>query len=205
MKRLALAVVFVLAGAGAVSAQSWDSPSFMSPVQGDDVGVYFVDGDVADWGLQGIWRQTGNLNLGIRGGVLGGDDQTYGLIAAEFFGPIMSGNADLPLIVITWTAGAGAIFGDGTAISVPVGLSFGANLDAGRIAIIPYVHPRFAIDFLTGDGDSEVELNLPVDLGADVRLPNGAIIRVGGTLTGDFHEAIGVGLAFPFGRSVSVR
>ena len=72
MKRLALAVVFVLAGAGAVSAQSWDSPSFMSPVQGDDVGVYFVDGDVADWGLQGIWRQTGNLNLGIRGGVLGG-------------------------------------------------------------------------------------------------------------------------------------
>ena len=202
MKRLAFAVLFLVFGASGASAQ-WDTPSFLAPTQGNDIGVYFVQPDGTDWGLVGIWRQAGNMNLGIRGGVADSGDDTYGIIGAEFFGNVMRGNAELPLINIIWTAGAGAAFGPSTIISVPVGLSIGAALDAGAILLIPYLHPRVALDFASGDGDTEVDLALPIDLGADVRLANGVIIRVGGTLSD--HEGVGVGLAFPFGRRVSVR
>ena len=49
---------------------AWDTPSFFSPRPMDDIGLYVSQiqypGGESSTGLSAIWRQSGNLNLGVR-------------------------------------------------------------------------------------------------------------------------------------------
>lgn len=202
---IALAMGFLATGNASAQAY-WDSPSFMSPQSHNDLGVYYIDADELDWGLQGIWRQTGNLNLGVRGGL--GETvagQTSITVGAEFFGGLNRAGPSFPLDV-SWTLGAGASFVDDVVLfSVPLGLSVGARLSAGQLALTPYVHPRLSVDVFANDDFSETDLSIPVDLGVDIALGQRAIFRVGATLGDRGHEALGIGLALRMQRGIAVR
>jgi hypothetical protein len=108
-------MIGLLAGSAVeVAAQAWDVPSFFSPRPGEDIGIYVVDMDGADdLGIVGIWRQEGNLNLGVRAGVLDGDHISLG---AEFYGPIRGVNAP---IYMSWLLGAGGTFNGVTWLRIP--------------------------------------------------------------------------------------
>lgn len=195
-------VALLFASAGSLSAQAWDGPSFFSPRPGEDIGIYLIDADGADdLGVAGIWRQEGNLNLGVRLGLLDGDRFSVG---AEFYGPI--GGVQAPLL-LSWVVGVGGTFNGADWIRVPAGLSIGASFDAGTLSIMPYVHPRIAFDYISFDtpagDDSDSELNFDLDLGADIGLGPRFVLRFGATV-GDW-DAIGVGVAYRLGRRVVVR
>ena len=198
---IALALLAGWAGQGA--AQPWDIPSFFSPRPGEDIGLYVVDVDGADdLGIVGIWRQEGNLNLGVRAGVLDGDRISLG---AEFYGPIRGVRAP---IYMSWLVGFGGTFNGATWLRIPAGVSIGTNLDAGSLNIMPYLYPRVALDYLSfddpaGGDDSESDLNFDLDLGADVSLGPQFVFRFGATV-GDF-DGIGVGIAYRLGRRLVVR
>lgn len=193
------------AAAAPLSAQAWDSPSFFSPRPGEDIGLYVIDTQgPGDLGFAGIWRQEGNINLGVRAGLAGGDHFSVG---AEFYGPLDVLGPQSP-ILLSWIVGAGATFNDVTWLRIPLGVSIGMDIGtSGPIRILPYVHPRVAFDLLAFDTsageDTETELNVDVDLGADIGLGQRFVLRVGATI-GDV-DAIGVGVAFKMGRRLVVR
>jgi hypothetical protein len=191
--------------AAPVSAQAWDAPTFFSPRPGEDLGIYVIDADgFDDPGFAAIWRQEGNINLGVRAGLAGGDHFSVG---AEFYGPLDILGPGSPLL-LSWIVGAGATFNDATWLRIPLGVSAGLDLGStGPVRIMPYVHPRVAFDLVAFDTPSgeetESEVNLDVDLGADIGLGRQFVLRVGYTI-GD-RDAMGVGIAYRMGRRLVVR
>lgn len=205
MRKLPVVIAFaLLAGwSGQGAAQPWDVPSFFSPRPGEDIGLYIIDAEErADLGFVGIWRQEGNLNLGVRAGVL--DDDVYAL-GAEFYGPIRGVQAP---VYLSWLVGLGGTFNGATWLRIPAGVSVGTILDAGPVEIMPYLHPRVALDYVTFDAPegvdgSESDLNFDLDLGADVSLGPQFVFRVGASVA-EF-EGIGIGIAYRLGRRLVVR
>jgi hypothetical protein len=218
LKRTLFAVVLVFASVGGASAQQWDAPLFFSPRPMDDLGLYYINsdrtGDDNSNGLKLIWRQSGNLNLGVHLGT--GDISNIGesiLIGAELYGPLSSLAASTGFMM-SWSAGIGAAFGDlGESplgdvsyidFSIPVGLSAGVRLGSGSTTILPYIHPRVSLDVVAitvGDEeDTETEVGFAVDLGAEVNLGETLIAR-GAFSLGD-RDAFGLGIAMRMQRRV---
>ena len=206
-RALTASAALLLCLPGAAAAQAWDTPSFLAPAGGDDIGAYYVQPEGADWGVMGIWRQRGNLNLGARVGVVqpsfGGADLVW-LVGGESWGTLVSAGAGLP-VDAAWTLGFGASFGNGlTYARIPLGVTIGRWVDLGGVAIQPYAHPRVGIDiFAPDEGDAETELAYLADVGIDVALGAALTVRAGISL-GD-GEAVGIGVAYRMLRPVEVR
>lgn len=207
MKRnLVLLVAVAAALLGAVEARAqlvWDAPTFLPPRPGDDIGVYLTDGDGTDLGIQGIWRQRGNLNLGLRLGLVDAPGGARAVVGVETWDMLMSAGRDLP-VDLTWNLGAGATFGDGaTLFSVPVGLSVGRTFDTDPATFQVYAHPRVAVVVIANDVDDRTELEPFVDIGGEMHLGTDWKLRLAFTF-GEW-EAFGLGLAYRWGRAVEVR
>jgi opacity protein-like surface antigen len=203
---LAAAVMAVCTAAPAI-AQTWDQPTFFSPRPHDDLGIYAIKPDLNDWGAVGIWRQSGGINLGVRGGIGGGGkgvDRTV-LIGAELFGPLNIGAAPLALY---WVTGIGASFDGLTLGRIPAGISAGITFGEGGSAVVtPYVHPRVAFEVYTfdaEDSETETDFDVDVDVGVDVELGDRFILR-GGYKIGDVQGVFGAGVAIRLGRGAEVR
>ena len=206
----------VLAGVSALhtpaSAQriAWEEPAYFSPRPMDDIGLYMSrisrrTGDAT--GLSGIWRQSGNLNLGIRFGAA--DMANAGesvLVGAELYGPLHSLTRGSPFDA-AWIVGGGAVFGDNyTQFSMPIGFSLGARLGTGGVRLMPYVYPRIALDIVSVDtsgGDrTDTDGVVALDIGADLDLGERLIVRFAGSVLD--RSAFGVGMAVRWPRPVSV-
>jgi hypothetical protein len=205
-RRILMAGVFVMAMAAPAAGQHWESPTFFSPHLRADLGAYLVNPDGGDLGAIGIWRQTAGINLGVRGGIGGRDNDRTVLVGAELFGPLSP--EGMRGVELAWITGIGASINGVTALRIPVGISIGTTLGS-NIQFTPYAHPRVALDVVTferGDGEDETdtEFNFDVDVGADVAFTPSIVLRVGATL-GD-RDVFGVGLGFRTGtRSAIVR
>lgn len=190
----------------AVSAQAWDAPAFFSPRPGEDLGVYAVKPEGGgDWGAMAIWRTEGNLNLGVRGGYLAGETWAVG---AEFHGPLELFAPGSGLLM-SWVLGAGASFRSGwTQARVPLGVSIGAQLGSPGLELVPYVHPRVALDVRAydlpgGQERTDTDVRFDVDVGADAALGDSFVLRVGATI-GDINT-FGAGIAYRLPRRLVVR
>ena len=201
---LASFVLLVPASAAAQGIGAWDAPIFLPPRPGDDLGVYLIDPSGGEWALAGIWRQSGNLNLGVRAGIADdeGDDGISVLFGAEFYGPIARSGRAFPLD-IAWLLGAGATVNDGTFLRIPAGLSIGRVFASGGLVFLPYAVPRVALDIFAVGDETETEFSFTADLGVDLEIDRSLLLRFGVAL-GE-HDAIGVGLAWRWGRSVAAR
>lgn len=182
---LAVTAALLLATAAPAAAQAWDSPTFFAPRPGEDLGIFLTAPEDGEIGLQAIWRQQGNLNLGVRGGVDGTDGDRSILLGAEFYGwlPISGFPLDM-----SWLLGFGAGFHDDvTMLRVPLGVSIGTVIgEGGTFVLQPYVHPRVAFDLgAFGEGESEeteTDFSFAVDIGADVAVSPSFVVKVGYTL-----------------------
>jgi hypothetical protein len=222
LKRVLIIAVLLGATAQGAFAQRWDAPLFFSPRPMDDVGLYYMrtdrDTDFGDFGdasgLKLIWRQSGNLNLGVHVGT--GDLENIGesiLVGAELYGPLSRVGAGSGLLV-NWSAGIGAAFGslgdnvDYIDFSVPVGVSVGMSLGSGGVAITPFVHPRVSLDVVAVTvndvEDTDTEIGWGADLGAEVGLGARFLLRGAYTLGSD-RDAFGIGLAYRTPRGISIR
>ncbi len=187
--------------------QAWDTPTFFSPRAHDDLGAYVIKPEAGDWGVIGIWRQSGGINLGVRGGVGGDSDDRTVLIGAELFGPL-SFEGTSPL-AFAWVTGIGASFDGVTSLRIPLGVSIGASLGPeGGAVLTPYIHPRVALDVSTvelanGEEETDTDFDVDLDLGADLDIAGRWILRAGYAI-GD-NSVFGIGLAFRTGRGVEVR
>jgi hypothetical protein len=210
---LSMLTITALFATQATAQVGWDAPTFFSPRPMDDVGIYAFKTNANalndPTGLKLIWRQSGNINLGVHAGT--GDLDDIGdaiLLGAELYGPL-TGMAGSTGLVMSWGIGAGAVFGDSYIdLSIPAGVSIGLNLGSGGVSILPYVHPRVSFDVSSfddavGNEHTDTNVGLEVDLGVDVNLGQRLILR-GGASFGD-REAYGAGIALRIPRKVVVR
>ncbi|MBI4410560.1 MAG: hypothetical protein HY561_12680 [Gemmatimonadetes bacterium] len=204
-----LVVLAVLLAPAPAAAQlgalaAWDAPSFLPPRPADELGGYLIDPPAGTWGLVGIWRQTGNLNLGVRGGILDREaaDDLGVLLGAEVFGLLVPSGRDLPFD-LGWSLGMGATFDGGTFLRIPAGVNAGLRLGSPGFVFVPYVHPRLALQVFSLNDQTEVELGVTTDIGVDLHLGRSFLVRAGAAL-GD-HDALGVGAAVRTGRRVVAR
>lgn len=202
---LLLTALLVLCPAGAL-AQVYDAPSFRPPDSERGVGFYAISlapGDDLgeDVAALATWRMPGSdLDLGLRAGAgdIGGDLALLGGIEIEQ--ELVASGEDAPLSV-AWTSGMGV----GTVpdrssarIRIPAGITLGREIPMEGYALLPYAHPRLAVDFFVredppaGPGD-EADLNFDMDLGADVIFDEGWRLRFGVTLGSS--DAVGFGVS----------
>ena len=217
---LMVALVALPVLTGSARAQVWDAPLFFSPRPHDDIGLYYFRSNDAFFGqdvsgLKAIWRQSGNINLGVHAGF--GDTDDIGetlLVGAELSNSLTSMSASTGLIM-AWHLGAGAIFGDDYAqLGVPLGVSLGFNLGSGgSTMILPYAHPRVSFDLVAvefGDEEeTETDFGFAVDLGVDLQLGERFVLKAAYTIgsENDFgkRDAFGIGAALRIPRRAVVR
>jgi hypothetical protein len=199
-KRIAIvAASAVIMSAGTLSAQvAWEAPMLASPRAPAGFGLYLADVAGGELGLIGTYRgATAPSGLEFRFGIAEdgfGDDDISALLGLSISGLVARESGDMPFD-ISWVAGAGVGFGDWALITIPLGLSLGHTFTGDGINITPYVTPRLHLDIAAGDdvGDA-TDLGLSVDLGFDLAIRRGWMLRFGASL-GD-HEAFAIGIVF---------
>jgi hypothetical protein len=207
MPRLTCVILLCIAGllaAAPVAAQGWDTPMFLPPYVGEEIGGYPTFPSSGDWGLQGIWRQQGSLNLGLRGGVArtGGGAPTVLLVGVEAWGGL--GRRSDKTLDLNWVTGLGATFrGHYSNLRIPLGISIGKRLQVPGLALTPYILPRLAYQLEGLQSRTHSTLNFEMDLGLDLTLASSVTFRAVGTVGA--WDTFGLGVAFPVGRSVAAH
>jgi hypothetical protein len=176
---------------------AWESPLLASPRAPTGFGLYLADVAGGGLGLIGTYRGASAGNgLEFRFGIAEGGpgDDINGLFGASLTGLLARAGGDMPFD-ISWTAGAGVGFGDWALVTIPVGVSFGHTFRGDGVNITPYVTPRIHLDAAVGnDVGDDTDLGLSVDLGFDLALSRGWLLRFGAAL-GD-HEGFALGMIF---------
>ena len=207
-RRLTLLLTVILFVAPvAAPAQVYDAPSFRPPDSEQGVGFYAISlapGDDLgeDVAALATWRMPGSdLDLGLRAGAgdVGGDLALLGGLEVEQ--GLVSVGDDAP-VSVAWTSGmgVGTVPDRNTArIRVPAGITLGREIPMEGYALLPYAHPRLAVDFFVredppGGAGDEADLNFDLDLGADVVFDEGWRLRFGVTLGSSEAVGFGVGL-----------
>jgi hypothetical protein len=196
----ALAVVAASAVATPAQAQvAWDSPMVLPPNTPDGIGIFLLDTDGGGIGVSAIWRSP-IWNYGLRVGFAEGraDDRISIFGGLDFAGPISRANPDFPLDV-DWVLGAGVAFERQVRIAAPLGLTTGHTFHAEGASFTPYLTPRVVLDAYIGDEgppyrERGLHLNMAVDLGLDLRLQQGLLIRF--AATAGQRNAVAIGLNF---------
>lgn len=190
-----LVVLLVLAPA-AHAQVAWDSPMLLAPGSPGGWGVHLMDTDPGDGiGVLGTYRSNpAPVGFGFRVGLAedAGDDlSVFGGFDAS--GHLLLPTAERPFGVL-WLAGAGLGVGHHVLVSLPAGISIGADVEADGVLFRPYVAPRVVLDVAFAAED-ELDLGLAVDLGVDLAFDPAWAIRFGATL-GD-RDALSIGVNLP--------
>ena len=194
LTRLALLVTL---SAAPLAAQSFFAPGLQpSQITGREATVALID--AGSTGLVGQWRQPlsrPKTQLTLEAGFLdsdGGSSQL--LLGAGVAYQLATVSANLP-VDVALTGGLGLSSGGGSSLTIPVGASLGRRfaLDGG-IAVTPYLHPQLALTRVSVGGYSDSDIDLNIDLGANVQIKPTMAIRLGFSLGESDALALGVSL-----------
>jgi hypothetical protein len=191
LKRIAL---LVLASAAPLAAQSFYAPGLQpSQITGREATLALVDAGSA--GLVGQWRQPlarPKTQLTLEAGVLGsnGGGSSRIVLGAGLAYQVATVSPSLP-VDIALTGGVGVASGGGSSLTIPVGAVLGRRFDLdGGIAVTPYLHPQIALT--SASSNTDVDLN--IDLGANVQIKPTMAIRLGFSLGQSDALALGLSL-----------
>jgi len=182
-----------------VSAQiAWDSPALISPAVPSGFSVFLVNPAGGDLGALGTLRHgAGPVGLGYRAAIA--DEDGSGDIAisggVDISGMLARG-VEGSEIDVMWWAGGGLSVGNETLVTFPLGVILGWSGEGSDVVFSPYGGAHVVLDFVTGPGDS-VRFDGVLDLGIDLILSSGWMLRAGASL-GD-RESLALGIRLPTG------
>lgn len=201
MRRTLMATLLFTSLAAPAAAQiAWDSPALISPAVPGGLSLFFMNPAGGDTGGLVTFRaDAGPVGLGFRGGLA--DESGTGDLAfsggLDVSGFLARGVEDSEVDVIWW-AGGGVGIGSETVFSAPLGIVLGWTGAGGDVLFSPYGGGHVVLDLSSVDGDN-VSFNGVVDLGLDLVLDSGWMIRFGASL-GD-RESLALGVRLPSGGS----
>ena len=199
-RSLSAMVLFGLLAAPLSGQTAWDSPALLSPTVPSGFSIFLIEPAGGDLGALATLRHSaGPVGLGYRVGI------------AEGSGPVgdlaVSGGIDVSGVLaravegseidVIWWAGGGMSIGTDWLVSAPAGIMLGWSGSGGDVIFSPYGGVHVVLD-LTGNDVDAVNFDGVADLGVDLVLSSGWMIRAGATL-GSSRDAIAVGIKIPGG------
>ena len=115
----------------------------------------------------------------------------------DLSGVLTRGLEDTDIDILWWT-GVGMVIGDDVIVSLPLGIVAGWTGEGDDVVFSPYLGSHIALDFTSLDGD-EVALDVSLDVGMDLELTSGWVVRFGLSLGGGDALALGVSVPSGFG------
>jgi hypothetical protein len=184
--------------APASSQIAWDGPSLIGPASPSGFAIFLTEPSPGDGlGALATWRhQRGALDIGYRASAGEGASGDLAIAAGiDISGPLARGVEDSDIDVIWWS-GVGAGLGDEIMVSVPVGIAVGWTGAGDDVVFSPYAGGHVSMDVATGEGDA-LDLNGGVDVGLDLTLVSGWVVRAGASFGS--RNALAIGLRIPRG------
>lgn len=195
MLRTLVVATLVAASAVPASAQTlWDAPPLVSHVVPAGVSLFVINpagGDLG--GLVTFRHDAGPVGLGYRfaisdqNGPSGDLAVAGGVDVSGFLSRAVEGSE----VDVMWWSGAGIGLGNETVVSIPVGALIGWSGQGGDVILSPYGGGHVTLDISTSDADN-VHFGGSFDLGLDIVLSSGWLIRFGASL-GD-RDALALGV-----------
>ncbi len=202
IRRLTTALFALAAAAGPLRAQvAWDSPLLTAPAPRPGAGLFLASPRFGSLGVLGTWRP-GTGGAGFRVGLANDRHDDFSVFGGVDFQRLEHrGDEQFPLDV-GWALGVGAGIGsDGAIVTPTASLNVGGTVspEGEDFEFTPYMSPRLVLDLATGDvahpHGSGAHLGFVVDLGVDVSVYRGWMLRFAGTV-GE-RGAVAVGVVFP--------
>ena len=201
MRALLSAMTLAALAAAPVSAQiAWDSPPLIGPASPNGLAV-FLTGPAPGDGVGGLatWRhEKGSIGLGYRATVGEGADGDAAVGGGFDISGVLTAGIENADVDVLWWGGLGVGFGEDVLFSIPAGIIAGWTGSGDDVVFSPYVGGHVALDVTTIDGD-EVSFDGSFDLGIDLVLASGWVIRFGASIGG--RDALALGLRLPGGSS----
>ena len=199
-RSFSVTALFVLLATPALGQVAWDSPALISPTVPSGFSVFLTEPAGGDLGAMGTLRHAaGPVGLGYRVGIAeesgpGGDLAVSGGIDVS---GVLARAVEGSEIDVIWWAGGGLSVGSDWLVSAPAGIMLGWSGSGEGVVFSPYGGAHVVLDLTGNDGDA-VNLDGVADLGIDLVLSSGWMIRAGATL-GSSREAFAVGIKIPGG------
>ena len=194
---VALSVGLIVPSAGSAQV-SGDGPPLVGIASPAGLSVFIVDTSPGS-GLGGMiqWRQDrGSSMVAYRAGLAeDGAEELSVFGGVDIAGVLARGLEDTDIDVLWW-AGVGAGVGGELAVSVPLGIVVGWQGLGDRSAFAPYVGAHTSLDIETGPGDA-MALTTSLDLGLDLSLSGGGVVRFAASMGG--RDAVALGFRLPRG------
>jgi len=193
---LALGVALCWVPTDASGQFAWDGPSLVGPHAPGGLSVLMVANDPGGaLGAMAQWRRDrASLGWGYRGGIVESDHDDLAVFGGVDVSGVLAHSVEDADIQVLWWSGVGAGLGNRLALSVPLGLVAGWRGMGDGTAFAPYAGFHVALDLATGERDN-VSLDASLDLGLDLTLTTGWVVRFGASLFG--RDAVGVGIRIP--------
>jgi hypothetical protein len=194
-----MVTLFLSALAAPLAGQvAWDSPALVSPAVPSGVSLFVTNPAGGDIGALATFRHgAGPVGLGYRVGIAeesgSGDVAVSGGIDVAGFLARGVENSEVDVI---WWAGGGVGVGNESVFTAPLGVMIGWTGAGGEVVLSPYGGAHVVLDLASGGGDN-VRFDAVVDLGLDLVLNSGWMIRAGASF-GD-RESLALGVKLPGG------
>jgi hypothetical protein len=200
VKRTSMAIAFYALLAVPVSGQiAWDTPSLMSPTVPSGFSIFIIEPAGGDLGaLATIRHSAGPVGLGYRFALAeeSGPDGDLAVAGGVDVSGLLARAVEGSEVDLSWWAGGGLSVGDDWLVSAPLGIVVGWSGEGDGTVISPYGGAHVVLDITGNDGDA-MNLDGVLDLGLDLVLSSGWMIRAGAGL-GD-RESFAIGFRIPSG------
>jgi len=184
--------------APAAAQIAWDSPALVSPAAPSGFSVFIVNPEGGDLGALATFRHSaGAVGLGYRAAIA--DESGSGDLAFSAgidVSGILARGVEGSEIDLMWWSGGGLGVGDEAVVTIPLGMILGWTGSSDNVQLSPYGGGHVVLDIVSGPGDA-FRLDGVFDLGLDLQLSSGWMIRVGFSL-GD-RESLALGVRLPSG------
>lgn len=178
---------------------SWDEPSLLGPYAPQGLSVFLLNPDPGDnLGALAHWRHdTASLGLAYRAGVARDATGALAALAGVDVSGILAHSVDDADVRVLWWTGIGGGLGNNLTISVPVGLTAGWRGIGDDNVFAPYAGAHVSLDMSTREDGAVVSMRPSLDVGLDLTLVSGFLVRVGASV-GE-HSSLAAGLRLPGG------
>jgi hypothetical protein len=185
-----------------VGAQlSWDEPSLVGPYAPQGLSVFLLNPDPGDnLGALVHWRHdTASLGLAYRAGLARDATGALAGLAGVDVSGILAHSVDDADVRVLWWTGIGGGLGNNLTISVPAGLMAGWRGIGDDNVFAPYAGAHVSLDLSTREDRAVVSMRPSLDVGLDLTLVSGFLVRVGASL-GE-HSSLAAGVRLPAGHA----
>jgi hypothetical protein len=192
-----MATLFLLAlvCAPAAGQVPWDSPALISPAVPSGLSLFAINPAGGDFGGLATFRHAaGPVGLGYRGALVEDAAGDLAFTAGVDVAGVLARGVEGSEVDVIWWAGGGIGVGDESVFTAPLGIMLGWTGTGGDVQLSPYAGAHVVLDLTSVEGDA-VRFDGVIDLGLDLVLGSGWMIRAGASF-GD-RESLALGVKLP--------